>query len=331
MADPRFFPAPPPVALGVLAEKAEATLADKSCHLYQITDVAPLDAAAEGQVSFLDNVKYKEKFAETKAGACFVREEFVALAPKGVRCLVSANPYRSYALAAQHLYPEHKPAQTVISPSAVVDSTAKLGNGCYIEPNVYIGPNVELGDNCRVRSGASITHALIGHNVHIYPGVRIGQDGFGFAMDQRGFVKVPQLGRVIIGNGVEIGANSCIDRGALGDTVIGDGTWIDNLVQIAHNVKIGKNCILIAQCGIAGSTVLEDFVIIAAQSGVAGHLHLARGARIGAKSGVMRDVGAGEEVLGIPALPKREFFRQTATLTKLIEREKSAKKPVNDK
>ncbi|MBI1327162.1 MAG: UDP-3-O-(3-hydroxymyristoyl)glucosamine N-acyltransferase [Alphaproteobacteria bacterium] len=330
MADPRFFPPPAPVALGVLAEKTESQLADQSCHLYQITDVAALDSAGEGHISFLDNVKYKDKFAATKAGACFVREEFLPLAPQGVRCLVSPNPYRSYALAAQLLYPEFKPPQTVVSPQAVVDASAKIGKGCFIEPHVYIGPNVEIGDNCRIRAGASITHALIGSNVHIYPGVRIGQDGFGFAMDRRGFVKVPQLGRVVIGNGVEIGSNSCIDRGALGDTVIGDGTWIDNLVQIGHNVKVGRNCVLIAQCGIAGSTVLEDFVIIAAQAGVAGHLHLAQRARVGAKSGVMRDVGAGEEVLGIPAVPKREFFRQTASLGRLIEREKSSRKPIND-
>jgi UDP-3-O-[3-hydroxymyristoyl] glucosamine N-acyltransferase len=180
-----------------------------------------------------------------------------------------------------------------------------------------IAQNVEIGDQSVIGANASISHALIGANVRIYPGVRIGQDGFGFAIDPAGHVKVPQLGRVIIGDSVEIGANTTIDRGAGPDTHIGQGSWIDNLVQIGHNVKIGRGCVIIAQTGVAGSTVLEDYAVLAAQVGVAGHLTIGMGARIGAQSGVMRDVAAGSEVMGAPAMPAKQFMRQVAMLRKM--------------
>ena len=180
-----------------------------------------------------------------------------------------------------------------------------------------IGQSVEIGDGCVIGANTSISHALIGAYVRIYPGVRIGQDGFGFAIDPAGHVKVPQLGRVIIEDSVEIGANTTIDRGAGPDTVIGQGAWIDNLVQIGHNVKIGRGCVIIAQTGVAGSTVLEDYVVLAAQVGVAGHLTIGMGARVGAQSGVMRDVASGSEVMGAPALPAKQFMRQIAMLKKM--------------
>ncbi len=161
---------------------------------------------------------------------------------------------------------------------------------------------------------------MIGDRVLLHPGVRIGQDGFGFAPDPSGHVKVPQLGRVLIGNDCEIGANSTIDRGAGPDTVIGPGCWIDNLVQIGHNVTMGRGCIVIAQAGVAGSTQLGDFVVLAAQSGVAGHLKIGTGARLGAKSGVMNDIPAGESHFGIPAAPVKEYFRQVATLRRLAQK-----------
>ncbi|NQZ13927.1 MAG: UDP-3-O-(3-hydroxymyristoyl)glucosamine N-acyltransferase [Alphaproteobacteria bacterium] len=148
-----------------------------------------------------------------------------------------------------------------------------------------------------------------------------GQDGFGFAIDPAGHVKVPQLGRVVIEDNVEIGANTCIDRGAGPDTVIGAGTWIDNLVQIGHNVKIGRGCVLIAQSGVAGSSVLEDYAVVAAQGGVAGHLTVGMGAQVGAQAGVMRDVPAGEKVLGSPAMPVKDAMRQFATLRKLASKD----------
>ena len=154
----------------------------------------------------------------------------------------------------------------------------------------------------------------------VYTLARIGQDGFGFAIDPAGFVKVPQLGRVIIEDSVEIGANTTIDRGAGPDTVIGQGTWIDNLVQIGHNVKIGKGCVIVSQAGISGSTIIDDFVMIGGQAGIAGHLHVGSGAKVAAQSGIMRNIPAGEEQMGYPALPMKQFMRQIATLNRLSKK-----------
>ena len=177
-----------------------------------------------------------------------------------------------------------------------------------------------MGPHCRVGALASISHAILGARVYVYPGARIGQEGFGFAVGPAGFVTVPQLGRVLLEDDVEVGANSTIDRGSTQDTVIGAGSRLDNLVQIGHNVRLGRCCIVVSQAGISGSTVLEDFVVVAAQAGLIGHLRIGAKARIGAQSGVMRNVEAGADVLGAPAIPVREFFRNVAVLRKLAAR-----------
>jgi UDP-3-O-[3-hydroxymyristoyl] glucosamine N-acyltransferase len=163
-----------------------------------------------------------------------------------------------------------------------------------------------------------VSHSLVGDRVYIYPGVRIGQDGFGFAITPEGFQTVPQLGRVLIEDDVEIGANSAVDRGTLEDTVIGAGTRIDNLVQIGHNVRIGKACVIVAQAGISGSSVLEDQVVLAGQVGVAGHLRIGAGSRIGAKSGVMADVPPRSDLAGAPAQPVKTFFKEVATIRRWV-------------
>ncbi len=340
MADPRFFTKTPAQSLADLAKVAGGSLADPSTASLMISDVAALDVAGAGQISFLDNPKYKDGFAASKAAACIVAEPLVHLAPKGMALIISKSPYKSYALVAQAFYPLVFPAAD-ISKAAHIDPSASIGKGCIIEAGVVIGAKavigegtwigansvigagVQIGARCKIDPVVTISHAELGDGVRLYPGVRIGQDGFGFAIDPAGHVKVPQLGRVIIGDNVEIGANTCIDRGAGPDTVIGSGTWIDNQVQIGHNVKIGKRCVLIAQCGVAGSTVLEDYAVLAAQAGVAGHLKIGMGARIGAKSGVMRDVPAGEEHLGAPSMPVKEFMRQQVALKQLTKRQKS--------
>jgi UDP-3-O-[3-hydroxymyristoyl] glucosamine N-acyltransferase len=339
MADPRFFNRAGPFAIadilaacGAAAHNPAAANANA-----RFTDVAPLDAAGPDQISFIDNPKYRGQFTTTKAGACIMRADMVDQAPSGTLCLIAANPYKAYALAAQLFYPSPVPIPGV-SPHAVVDPSATLGSGVridhhavigagvtlgdnvWIEPGVIIGDNVTIGAHCRIGAGTTISHALIGQRVRLYPGVRIGQDGFGFAIDPKGFVKVPQLGRVIIEDFCEIGANTCIDRGAGPDTVIGTGTWIDGLVKIGHNVKVGRGCIIVAQVGISGSTVIEDFVAIGGQAGMAGHLHIGKGAQIAAGSGVITNVDPGTTVMGYPALPKTQFMRHVAYLNRMTKR-----------
>ncbi len=341
MPDSNFFDRRSPLSLKEIAVLSGAEVLKGSDADYSVDDLAPLDKAGPQDLSFFDNVKYREQFKVTKAGACFVSPATAHDAPKGVHLLVSASPYKSYALAAQAFYPIDKPAGSV-APTAVIDPSAKIGkdcviehgavigpgvvigSGCWIEANSVISRNVRIGNHCRVGVNTSVAYALIGDYVRLYPGARIGQDGFGFAIDPKGHVKVPQLGRVIIEDHVEIGANTTVDRGSGPDTVIGQGTWIDNLVQIAHNVKIGKGCIIAAQAGIAGSAVIEDFVAIGGQAGISGHLHVGKGARIAGHSGIMRDVPAGEEQMGYPAIPIRQFLRQATLLSHLIKKEKGS-------
>ncbi len=285
-------------------------------------------------MSFLDNKKYIAMFESSRAGACVVHPDLVHRAPPGMALLLSSDPYRAYARAAQQFYPTSTPASG-IAPGALVDPSSRIGEGGSIAAGAVIGPNVEIGarsiigpnavvgagtvigEDCIIGACASVTHAIVGNRVNIYPGARIGQDGFGFAMGLDGHVKVPQLGRVIIGDDVEIGANTTIDRGAGPDTVIGEGSKIDNLVQIGHNVQLGRGCVIVAQAGISGSTKLGDFVVVGGQAGLTGHLSIGAGARIAGKSGVMRDVSKGEAVGGIPAVPLVEWHRQTVAIGRL--------------
>lgn len=335
MPDSRFFDFAGPKSLSEIADISGASLADSADPLYQITGVASLSEAGAGELAFLDNIKYKEQFQQTEAGACFAHPDFISDAPEGVNLLLSPSPYKAYALAAQALYPDQGGDVEVISERAIIHESVRYGAGCvieagvvlhegvelgdhvFIEANVVIGRNVKIGSNVRIGANSTVSHALIGDHSRLYPGVRVGQDGFGFAIDPAGHVKVPQLGRVIIEEHVEIGSNTCIDRGAGPDTVIGQGTWIDNLVQIGHNVKIGRGCIIVSQTGISGSTVVEDFAALGGQSGVAGHLRIGKGARVAAQSGIMRDIPAGQDVMGSPALPMREYMKQVAFLKRL--------------
>jgi UDP-3-O-[3-hydroxymyristoyl] glucosamine N-acyltransferase len=336
LGDPRFFQRAGPFSLAQVAGAAGADLADTMGGAL-MTGVAPLQAATVSEVSFFHNRKYLPALAATRAGAVIVAAEFAARVPAGTVALIAADPHVAWAMVAGlfHPLPPARPgrhASAVVDASAQVDGTADIGPlavigahavigpGCRIGPGAVIGDGVVMGANCRVGALASISHALLGARVYVYPGARIGQEGFGFAITDRGFLTVPQLGRVILEDDVEIGANSTVDRGAAQDTVIGAGTRLDNLVQIGHNTQLGKCCVVAGQAGVAGSTVLADFVQVGAQAGMAGHLRIGANARIGAQAGIMSDVGAGDAVIGSPAMPVREFFRNVAMLRRLARK-----------
>ena len=337
MADPRFFDRAGPFSLDALAALTGARLDDPGQGARLVGDVAPLETGGPDDVTFLDNRKYAEAFERSRAGAAFVDERLVGRAPRGMALLVTRDPYKAFARAAQAFYPpppvvpRRAPSAAIddaasvppdcdIGPNVVIEAGARLGARCRVGANTVIAAAVELGDDCRVGANVTLSHCLIGARVVLHPGVRIGQPGFGFAPDAALPVKVPQLGRVIIGDDVDIGANTTIDRGAGPDTVIGAGTMIDNLVQIGHNVVLGRGCVLVAQVGISGSTRFGDYVMIGGQAGLTGHLSIGSGARIAAQSGVMRDVGAGETVCGSPAMPIGLYMRQVALLRRLAAR-----------
>jgi len=337
VADERFYQNTGPYTVQDLAALCGATLGPEVNPNQVITDVAPLHKATAGHISCLHNAKYIDQFKETKASACLVSIDYAHYAPKGVTVLLSPQPYRAYGQVAALFYPSQKRAGGV-SPQAAVHSTAKIGKNCYIGPfavieenaiigdgceieaHSVIGAGVELGEGCLVASHVTVNHALLGKRVVLKPGARIGQKGFGFHMDESGHLNIPQLGRVIIGDDVEVGANTTIDRGAEADTIIGCGTRIDNLVQIAHNVQVGENCVLVAQSGVAGSTQLGRFVVVAGQVGIAGHLNVGDGVKIAAQSGVMRDIAKGETVAGYPCVAVKDWHRQTIALKKLAEK-----------
>ena len=255
--------------------------------------------------------------------------------------LITKAPYRGFALALQRFYPDamrpkaaafaagpeglvHPSARieagAVIEPGAVVGREAQIGRGTTIAAGAVVGYRVTIGRDSYIGAGASVTHALLGDRVLIHAGVRIGQDGFGFAMGPRGHLKVPQVGRVIIQDDVEIGANTTIDRGALRDTIIGEGTKIDNLVQIGHNVIIGRHCVIVGQVGIAGSAELGDFVVMGGHSGVVGHVKVGSGAQIAGSAHVKDDLAPGARVAGTPAVPFKEFARGLAVVSRLARR-----------
>jgi UDP-3-O-[3-hydroxymyristoyl] glucosamine N-acyltransferase len=328
--DPRFFARTGPHSLAAVVDAADAVAPP---HRLMLSGVAPLQSAEPDQVSFLDNRKYLDALAGTRAGAVIVRPDMADSVPDTAVAIVTEEPYPAWARVAALFHPVPPPRAGIhpsaivdpdalidpsaeIGPLAVIGARAEIGSRCRIAAAAVIGEGVVLGRDCRIGAQVSISHALIGDRVCILAGARIGQDGFGFAVTPAGMLSVPQLGRVILENDVEIGANTTIDRGSLQDTVIGAGSRLDNLVMIAHNVRLGRACVIVSQAGISGSTILEDHVMIGGQAGLTGHLHIGRGARIGAQGGVMADVPAGADVVGSPAQPVKEFFRQIALLRK---------------
>lgn len=350
MADSRFFVNAGPIPLSdiVNATGAVVPASRENALSIAIHDVSPLDRADNNAISFFDNVKYIDQFQQSSAGACFVREKFVANAPSSMIPLLTEEPYRCYALTAQLFYPRKAP-KAGISPHAIVDESATIDASCRIEAgaiigahatigaNTIIGANtviesgVQVGEKCQIGACCTISHSIIGNSVIIHRGVNIGQDGFGFALGRAGHIKVPQLGRVIIEDAVEIGSGTCIDRGTGPDTTIGTGAKIDNLVQIGHNVQIGQGAVIVAQVGIAGSSRIGDGAVLAGQVGIAGHLRIGAGAKLAAQSGIMEDVPAGASYGGSPAVPVKQWHRQTVALNKLSRKTPRHKgEPIDD-
>ncbi|MEJ8474288.1 UDP-3-O-(3-hydroxymyristoyl)glucosamine N-acyltransferase [Roseibium algae] len=341
MSDPVFFCSPDSVTLGTIAEWADAEIVRGDKDL-MVSGVAPVEDAAPGSLVFFDNTSYLDKLGETRAAACLVGRKHKDKVPEGVAVLLCREPYRSWALVLAKLYPAAMVPRPVtgsgISDRAVVDPSASLEEGVVVESGAVIGANVDIGSGTVVRANAviddgvcigrdcvigvnsSVQHALIGNRVYVHPGVCIGQDGFGYAMGPGGHLKVPQIGRVIIQDDVEIGANTTVDRGANRDTMIGEGTKIDNQVQIGHNVVIGRHCVIVSQVGLSGSCTLEDFVAIGGQTGVRGHVTIGMGAQIAGVSIVNDDVPAGGRYGGTPAKPVKQWFRELAAIRKLAER-----------
>lgn len=297
-----------------------------------VTGVATLADAGEEQISFLSNPKYAPQLETTRAGAILVSEDLESDSPRYIRV---RNPYFALATVTSRWF-AGRPRPSGISPLAFIAPTARIGASSAIGPFCVIGDNVVVGDNVTIYQGCSIeAESVVGDETIIYPlvslyyrskigrrcilhsGVVIGADGFGFATEGGRHHKVPQIGSVRIGDDVEIGAGTKIDRAALGETVIGDGTKIDNLVQIGHNVRIGKHCLLVAQVGIAGSTELGDYVAMAGQSGVVGHIRIGEQAQVAAKSAVFEDIPAKMKVMGTPAVPFREFARREVYVRRL--------------
>jgi UDP-3-O-[3-hydroxymyristoyl] glucosamine N-acyltransferase len=336
--DPRFFRRAGPHTLAAVVDAAgvDGDGAEAPPRRLMLHRIAPLSAASENDVSFcINNRKYLPALAATHAAAVIVHPDMKDRVPEATVAIIASDPLVAWARVAALFHPL-PPASPGVHPSAIVavsakiDPTTEVGPFAVIGENVVIGPRgrvgamavigdgVEIGRDVRIGAHVSLSHALIGDRVYIYPGARIGQEGFGFAITPDGLHTVPQLGRVLIEDDVEVGANTTIDRGTLEDTVIGAGSRIDNLVQIGHNVQIGRACVIVAQAGISGSTVLEDQVVLAGQVGVAGHLRIGAGSRIGAKGGVMADVPPRSDLVGTPAQPVKTFFKEVATIRRWI-------------
>jgi len=320
------------VPIGEIVEFVEGTYAGPRD--LEIAGVAPLSAADNGQLSFLSNPKYAPQLATSGAGAILVSK---SLEGEDRRFIRVDDPYFSVARVLARWF-ARRPVPDGISPQASIAPSAKLGedvavgaftsigdgvvigDGTVIYPNVTIEPGTTIGSDCIVYPQVSIYNGtIIGDRCIIHSGAVIGSDGYGFATHGGRHHKIPQVGIVRIENDVEIGSGTTIDRAALGETVIGEGTKIDNLVQIAHNVRVGKHCLFVSQAGIAGSTVLGDYVVVAGQSGIAGHLKIGNGVQVAAKSAVLGDVPDNTKVMGIPAVPFRDFARREAMLKRMIQ------------
>jgi UDP-3-O-[3-hydroxymyristoyl] glucosamine N-acyltransferase len=338
MADPRFFENLGPFTLAQICERAGIAVPHGTQADREFFDLADLSGSDSRHLTFFSgNFAKREDFSAARAGACLVPAKGKRPpAPDGMILLECVSVSHAFAAVAAMFYPEHSqpvwpkdaPAISPLArigrgvtcaPGVVVGAGAEIGEGTRIGPGSVIGPGTAIGRHCEIGANVSISHAYVGDRVVILPGARIGQPGFGFAATGANYLKIPQLGRVIVQDDVEIGANTTIDRGALSDTVIGEGSKLDNLIMIAHNCRIGRHCVIAGQTGLAGSVVLEDGVVLAGQVGLGDHSRVGAGARMGARSGTGSAVylEGGIDYGGAPAKPVREWAREIHALARL--------------
>jgi len=347
MNEPIFLRKSTGLTLDEIAELTGATVETPAPHARRIVDIAPLDRAGPFDLTFLESRNFLSAAVMTHAGACLTTPALAKELPTQVAVLTVREPYRAFVTVARKLFPQalspsslSEPGNltgahvessarmedgVIVDPGAVVGARAEIGAGSVIGANAVIGADVKIGRDCSIGAGTTISNSLIGDRVILHPGCKIGQDGFGFVMGGGGHLKIPQVGRVIIQDDVEIGAGTTIDRGAIRDTVVGEGTKIDNLVQVGHNVTIGRHCIVVAQTGISGSSTLEDFVVLGARVGLNNNVTIGEGAQIAAVSVVHGDVPPGARWGGTPAKPVKQWFREMTILAKLARKESATK------
>lgn len=336
MPDPRFFEDLGPVSLGDLARQTGAELSDPAAAQKMVRAVSVLARAQANDITFLSDSKHVAELAASQASAAFVTSADADKVPAGCLTLVTPRPQAAYAIAALALHRPRRHSGAAVSPDAdmeegvfiapgaVIGPGARIGKGTEIGANAVIGPGVAIGRNCVIGANVTIGFALLGDRVRILAGAVIGEPGFGATGGATGVIDIPQLGRVIIQDGVTIGANSCVDRGAFDDTVIGENTKIDNMVQIAHNVRVGRNCVMAAFTGISGSVVIGDGAAFGGRAGVADHVNIGDGAQIAAASGIFRDVPAKARWGGMPGQPLRQWMREVAWLSRSATRKQGA-------
>ena len=337
MIDPRFFTNAGPVTLGDLADRLGGTLSDDAPRDFRVTDLATLEDAGPSELTLFADRRYRDAYHRTAAGVVLTNQELATSRPgSGGHLIIVPQPRHALAEVGWLLYPRTSEAlglddegrAAALANGATVADTARVGRNSIIGARTIIGAGavighgVVIGEDCVIGPNSTVGFAILGDRVQIYPGAVIGAQGFGFVPVAKGLRRVPQLGRVLIGDDVEVGANSAIDRGTIGDTVIGPGCAIDNLVQIGHNVRMGRSSIVCGQAGISGSVEIGNGVVIGGAGRVADHVKIGDGAQLGGGGGAIQDIEPGAILAGLPAIPIRDWHRQSIGLARMFNRPK---------